>query len=172
MKRFISLTIILIQTFTLNANEAVSSAPTSVHSASQMITFVPPTGWRQVDKSKLTPNVLAMVVGKGSREFPPSINLAVHRESGTLKEFLRFVKQVNEADGIEWKDLGLIRTQSGDAALSQLDARTEWGVVREMQVILIHENDAYILTAASLKDEFSKFYKEFFASLRSLKLTK
>lgn len=138
----------------------------------ESLTFIPPSGWKMVDKSKLTPSVLAMVLGTSDTNFPPSINLAFQNESGTLKQFLKFVKQINEADGIEWKDLGTIRTQAGDASLSQLDLKTEWGVVREMQVIYVKDDVAYILTAAALKDEFPKFYKDFFASLRSLKVEK
>ncbi len=164
-------TLIIITLLLANCGSLVADT-TNIHceKSVETLTFSPPKGWRQVDQKKLTPSILAMVVGKGSHEFPPSINLAVHEESGSLKEFLQFVKNVNLADGIQWKDLGPIRTQAGDASLSQLDAQTEWGTIREMQVIYIHENNAYILTAASLKDEFPKFYKEFFASLRSLKI--
>lgn len=138
----------------------------------ESLTFVPPAGWQMVDKSKLTPSVLAMVVGKGSTDFPPSINLAFQTEAGSLKQFLKFVKKINDADGIEWKDLGPIRTQAGEASLSQLEMKTEWGLVKEMQVIYVKDDVAYILTAAALKEEFPKFYKEFFASLRSLKVQK
>lgn len=143
-------------------------ADSTTNETSSLISFTPPEGWRMVDESKLSPSVLAMVVGSGSKEFPPSLNLGVHHNSGSLKEFLRFVKQVNQADGIIWTDLGIIRTQAGDASLSQLDTRTEWGMVREMQVIFVQDDNAYILTAAALREEFPKFYKQFFASLRSL----
>lgn len=166
MKMLLIFTLLILN----NSFAFAEKMSTEKEKSRQTLTFSPPKGWRQADPGKLTPNILAMVVGKGSHEFPPSINLAIHQESGSLKEFLRFVKKVNQADGIQWKDLGPLRTQAGEASLSQLDAKTEWGTIREMQVIYIHENNAYILTAASLKDEFPKFYKEFFASLRSLKI--
>jgi hypothetical protein len=136
------------------------------------VIFTPPKDWQLVDKSKLPKSIMAMVVGKGKTNFPPSINLGLHQESGTLKEFLKYVKEVNDSDGIEWKDLGTIRTQAGDASLSQLDTSTEWGTIREMQVIFVKDDVAYILTAAALKDEFSTFYREFFNSMKSLKVNK
>lgn len=174
MKKLLMLSALLLNYSMLDAVEENVNQPSTKTAQSEIsnITFTPPPGWRQVEKNTLTPSILAMVVGKGEHELPPSINLAFQNESGTLKQFLRFVKDVNQADGIEWKDLGQIRTLAGEASLSQLDIRTEWGIIREMQVIYVKDNTAYILTAGALKDEFPKFYKEFFASLRSLNITK
>lgn len=173
MKKLLMLLVLIMNCYPLNGTEEKTN-PEPTQAADEKvnnITFTPPTGWRQVDKNTLSPSILAMVVGKGSHELPPSINLAFQNESGTLKQFLRFVKEVNQADGVEWKDLGQIKTLAGNASLSQLEIRTEWGVIQEMQVIYVKDNTAYILTAGALKDEFPKFYKDFFASLRSLNIT-
>lgn len=132
--------------------------------------FVPPEGWRFAESSALPKNILLMVVGQGGREFPPSINLATDNYKGSLKEYLKVVKSINDAHGDEWKDLGTIRTEAGEASLSQLDTKMNWGSVRMMQVILLKEGTVYILTAAALKDEFPKFYKDFFKSMRSLQI--
>lgn len=140
--------------------------------AEEAVTFVPPKGWNMAEEKDLPANVKAMVVGKGSKEFPPSINLAVESYTGTHKEYLKIVKGINEAGKREWKDLGTIRTNAGDASLSQVDEKGEWGTVRMMHVILVKDGNVYILTAASLKDEFSRFYKDFFAAMRSLSIQK
>lgn len=132
--------------------------------------FVPPEGWRFADAQSLPKGVLLMVVGQGQREFPPSINLGVDRYQGSLKDYLKVVKAINDAHGDEWKDLGSIHTEAGDASLSQLDTKMTWGDVRMMQVILIKKDTVYILTAAALKEEFPKFYKDFFRSMRSLSI--
>jgi len=147
---------------------SLTSTPTDPDS----IIFTPPEGWHLAENTALPPSVKVMVVGKGEREFPPSINLSVEPYSGTQKQYLKIVKSINDAKGAEWKDLGNIRTQAGNASLSQVDSKSEWGDIRMMHVILVKNKQTYILTAASLKDEFSKYYKDFFAAMRSLRFEK
>lgn len=134
--------------------------------------FTPPEGWRVAEAAQLPPHVKVMVVGKGNHVFAPSLNLTVEPFKGTLKQYLKIVKAINDSKGATWQDLGTIRTQAGNANLSQVDVKTEWGDSRMMHVILLKNNNVYILTAAALKDEFSQFYKEFFSSLRSLNINK
>jgi hypothetical protein len=136
---------------------------------SDAVIFTPPSGWHLADPKSLPPSVKVMVVGKGEREFPPSINLGTEKYSGTLKQYLKRIKEINDSQGAVWKDLGKIRTQAGEASLSQVDTQTQWGNVRMMHAILKKEDMVYILTAASLKEEFPKHYKYFFNSLRSLR---
>lgn len=134
------------------------------------VIFTPPQGWNVADKSKLPPSVLVMIVGKGAHEMPPSIHLTTEEYKGTLKEYMEIVKQINRSKGNDWKDLGTLNTEAGPASLSQADMKTEWGDVRMMHAILLRDGIVYNLTAASLKSEFSKFYKDFFQALRSLKI--
>lgn len=136
------------------------------------VTFQPPPNWRLAEPSALPPNVKVMVVGKGNSAFPPSLNLATDHFVGTLKEYLRIVKAKNEKWGDDFRDLGVIRTDAGDASLSQVDTKTKWGTERLMHVILVKNDHVYILTAAALKEEFPKYYKDFFNSFRSLKINK
>lgn len=131
--------------------------------------FTPPSGWRIADNKALPPSVKIMVVGKGEHEFPPSINLGTEQFNGTLKDYLKVIKTINDAQGATWKDLGLIRTEAGDASLSQLDTKTEWGDVRMMHVILVKNGTVYILTSAALQSEFPKFYKDFFNAMKSFR---
>jgi hypothetical protein len=136
------------------------------------VIFNPPDNWHLADPKALPPSVKIMVVGQSSTDFPPSINLGTEKYNGNLKEYLKMIKSINDAQGAEWKDLGTIRTQAGTASLSQVDAKTEWGEIRMMHVIFIRDNTAYILTAAALKNEFSQYYKDFFKSMRSLRFNK
>jgi len=146
-------------------------AETEAVSVQEEIQFTPPLNWRFTEKDKLPGSVKLMVVGKGEHEFPPSMNLGSEPFDGTLKDYLRTIKSINEARHAEYKDLGTIRTDAGNANLSQVDMHTEWGDVRMMHVILMHDGVAYILTAAALKDEFPTYYKDFFKSMTSLKIT-
>jgi hypothetical protein len=136
------------------------------------VLFNPPQGWGIADPKMLPPSVKIMVVGKGSGEFPPSMHMVVEPWKGTLKEYLKKVKAINEARKDEWKDLGKIRTQGGDASLSQVDSKSKWGEIREMHLILLHNEIIYILSAAALKEDFNKFYKDFFTAFRSFRINK
>lgn len=134
------------------------------------VIFIPPEGWRPALPKSLPPNTRAMVVGQGESKVPPSINLSTEEFSGSVKDYLKIIKDINHARKSEWKDLGRIRTQAGDASLSQTDSVTEWGAMRMMHVILLKNGIIHILTAAALKSEFPKYYKVFFESLRSLRI--
>lgn len=130
--------------------------------------FTPPPGWKNADCASLPKQVELMVVGKGAGDFPPSISLATEVYSGTLKQYLKRVKELNASKGFEWKDLGNIKTQAGNVSLSQTDSQSQWGNIRMMHVMLKKDDTIFILTAAALKEEFPKFYKEIFTSLRSI----
>lgn len=172
---FYLLSVLSIAAPTVATLNAVDKAPDGVENFSSSeepgaVLFTPPAGWRFADQKLKYVHV--MVVGKGDHDFPPSINLGTENYKGTLKEYLKIVKDINDKQGALWKDLGAIRTEAGEASLSQVDIKTNWGEVREMHVILLKNEKVYILTAAALKEEFPKFYKEFFQSLRSLRINK
>jgi hypothetical protein len=136
--------------------------------AAAYILFTPPAGWRAADAKMLPPSVKAMAIGKGAAEYPPSINLGTETYQGTLKQYLNRIKEINRAQGIEWKDLGALQTAAGKGSLSQIDKKTEWGEVRMMHFIMSHEGVVYIMTAAALKEEFPRFYNDFFSAFQSL----
>lgn len=136
----------------------------------EFVLFTPPAGWRLADANSLPAHVRVMIVGAGPSSFPPSMNLSSEPFTGSLKQYLKTVKNLNSAQGYEWKDLGTIKTEAGNASLSQVDTKSQWGDVRLMHVIMIHHGHVYILTASALKDEFSIFYKDFFAAMRSLRV--
>lgn len=136
------------------------------------VMFTPPPGWRLAEKSTLPKHVLAMVVGKGAKEYPPSMNLGYDPYKGSIKDYMKLIKEINASQGCELKDLGTIQTAAGVATLSQFDEKTSWGEVRQMHAILLKDGIAYILTASALKEEFSKFYQEFFKSMQTLNFVK
>ncbi len=136
------------------------------------VMFTPPQGWRYADPSQLSKAVKIMVVGTGSTHFPPSINLATEKFAGSLKDYIKIIKVINEKDGSVWKDLGTIKTSAGVGSLSQVDLKNQWGEVREMHVVLKKRDTIYILTSAAIREDFSKYYKDFFEAMRSLKINK
>ena len=136
------------------------------------VVFTPPPGWKMANSNQLPGSVQFMVVGKGQGDVPPSMNLATEPYSGTLKQYLKIVKSINDSKGAEWKDLGSIRTDAGNANLSQVDKKTQWGEMRMMHAILLKNHTIYIVTAAAPKEEFARYYKDFFQSIRSLRINK
>lgn len=132
------------------------------------VRLVPPPGWQMADTKTLPKNVRLMVVGKGKGQFPPSINLATENYNGTLKDYLKLVKSINAAKGVEWKDLGKIQTEAGEGSLSQIDTKLQWGDVKMLHTILVRKGVVYIVTVAALKEEFPSLYQPFFNSMRSL----
>lgn len=136
------------------------------------VMFTPPEGWDMADPRALPKSVKLMVVGKGQKQYPPSINLSVEKYDGTLKQYLKLIKGINESQGAEWKDLGSIKTLAGEASLSQIDTRSEWGDIRMMHVIFPYQGNMYIMTSAAPKEDFSKFYKDFFKAMKSLRINK
>jgi hypothetical protein len=166
-----------ILTHSIEGQQLPSSPSQTKPSAEQesdpgIVSFTPPTGWMLIDPSKLPKRVKTMVVGKAPSSYAPSLNLSTEPYKGTLKQYLKVVKSLNDAKGYDWKDLGTIQTLSGTASLSQVDTKAQGGIVRLMHVILVKNGNVYILTAAALKDEFATFYKDFFDAMRSLKVAK
>lgn len=158
----------LFSLFILIAHLAV--ADESLQSTENIL-FTPPSGWRNADNNALPKHVHLMIVGTGAQQFPPSITLASEPYQGSVKDYLKVVKKLSTSKGNQWKDLGNIRTEAGNASLSQTDSPSQWGSVRMMHVILKKDDTVYILTAAALKKEFPAFYKEIFAALRSVKFS-
>lgn len=171
MKKIILAFALVLAAFNYAA-EPIKSKEQPLDPEESVVLFTPPMGWHMADPSELPPHIRIMVLGKGPSTVRPSLSLNIHSYDGTLKQYLKMVKATNEAQGYEWKDLGTIRTEAGNASLSQFDQKNPHGVIRLMQVILIKNKMAYVLTASSLADEFSLFYKDFFAAMRSLRVTK
>jgi len=137
----------------------------------EMVTFVPPEGWKSVDAKLLSPNVKALVIGQAGT-YPPSINLATENYSGTFKEYLKIVRSIGERKGTNWRDLGAFKTNAGEGRLTQLDTKSEWGDTRMINLILLKDGTVYILTAAALKSDFAAYYQVFFDTLRSLQINR
>jgi hypothetical protein len=134
--------------------------------------FIPPPGWDLADPARLSPRVKVGFLGQSSKGLLPSVNLATEKVSISLKEYIAAVKTIHEADpSTKWRDLGAYKTPFGEGRLTEVETKIGCGIARRMQLIVIHENVAYILTVGALKEEFSKHYKTFEAVFRSLCIT-
>lgn len=135
--------------------------------------FSPPKAWKLVtQKNKEHSRVKIGFVGEATRGFSPSINVATEEIGDTtLTEYLKAAKAIYEkTPHNRWRQLGKIQTASGESTLTEIDTRTEWGDVRLMQMIFIKDRKAYIMTAASLREDFGQHLKEFQTAFQSLSL--
>jgi hypothetical protein len=134
--------------------------------------FIPPKGWDLADQTKLSPRVKICFIGKSSSNLLPSVNLATEEVDITLKAYVDIVKKDCESDpNCVWRDLGKYNTLLGEGRLTEREVKTPWGVSRQVQLIVIKDQRAYILTAGALKEEFSRHYQDFEGVLRSLIIT-
>ena len=135
--------------------------------------FVPPTKWQVVDPEALSKRVKIGFVCHSNKSFPPSINLALEKIDITQAEYIQIVKKLHQADASnQWRDLGFLKTQSGNAHLGQLDTKNHWNQLKMLQSILVKDGYAFIMTGVARKKDFTKFQDEFLKMFRSLTVTK
>ena len=133
--------------------------------------FTPPAGWEIAQLKNPSPYVKIGFVGKPSGEFRPSINLATEETDAPLKEYLQAVKELQTADPkTQWRDLGKFSMQSGTGRLIEISSPSPFGEMKILQAIFVSQGKAYILTAASLKEDLPKLQNELLKSFQSLNL--
>ena len=135
--------------------------------------FIPPQDWQCADPKNLSSHVQVGFFGKGQTNFHPSLNLAIEEiDNVTMKEYLKAVKNLHESDHkTTWRDLGKFQTKAGPANLTEITTKNNWGEIRMLQLILIAEKKAYIITGAMLKEEFAEFRDPIVKAFRTLTLT-
>ncbi len=134
--------------------------------------FIPPEHWDIADPKTLSPKVKMAFLKNSGKGFCPSINLAIEETDVSLTDYLKAVKAIHEQDrNNHWRPLGKVRTAAGLAQLTEIDSTTEWGPIRILQMILIKDKHAYVLTAAALKEEMSNYYQDIQSAFRSFTLS-
>ena len=135
--------------------------------------FTPPSGWLQVPSKELPKDIKILVKAPNLNTLPPSLNLTTEEFSDSISDYLVHVKELHKSKGYsDWKDLGTVKTEAGQAHLTLFEVPTEWGKAKLMQVFLKKDNLMFVLTATSLEKDFPKFYQDFFKSIRSLNILK
>ncbi|MES2345646.1 MAG: hypothetical protein V4494_06905 [Chlamydiota bacterium] len=135
--------------------------------------FSPPKGWEIATPDKDAAHVKLGFIGPNKSGFAPSLNLAVENVGDlSTNEYIKAVKEIHERiPQNRFRQLGKIRTLSGESSLTEIDSKTEWGDVRLMQMIFLKDKIAYIVTAAALKEEFGALTKDFQKAFQSFIVT-
>lgn len=137
--------------------------------ASETCFFIPPEGWERANPKIHAPRVRICFFEKTSAGIIPTINLATEAVNVSLEAYMEEVRKIHSADpNSRWRDLGKFKSLLGEGRLSELETPTESGMARMMQLVVIKEEVAYILTASAAKEKFSKYYQTFDKVLRSL----
>lgn len=131
--------------------------------------FIPPKDWAIANPEALAPRVQICFLGKSSKGLAPSINLATEPVEVSLETYVEEVRKIHVSDpNARWRDLGKYKARLGEGRLTELETTTEYGTARMVQLIVVKDGVAYILTASALKEEFSSYYRTFDQVLSSL----
>lgn len=135
--------------------------------------FTPPSDWECADPTHLSPHVEVGFFGKGENSFHPSLNLATEEVGNlTLKEYLKAVQEIHESDrNSQWRDLGKFKTAAGIGELTEITTANLWGQIRMLQLVLVANGTAYVLTGAMPKEEFAAIRKTIVEAFRSFTFT-
>jgi hypothetical protein len=134
----------------------------------------PPKGWECIqDSSQLPLKIKVIYIGKGTagKSFTPSINVANEITSLPIGEYVNMAKTYHEKEGgSRCLHLGKVKTLAGEAEMFQIDRPSQWGAIRFLQAILIVHEQAYVVTATCLKEDFSSLSAIFFKAIQSFQL--
>ena len=135
--------------------------------------MTPPKGWLISDPTLFEEGVKIGFVQSQRKIFTPAISLSLEKIRDTaLKDYLKVVRKLHETNPRNrYHELGYLETKSGKAHLSQIDMTNQWGDIRILQAIILHDGYAVIQTATALKKDFAKVQDNFLESFRSLTLS-
>lgn len=140
--------------------------------AAAICIFQPPSDWEIAQLKTPSPYVQIGFLGKGSSEFRPTLNFATEDVDGSLKEYVKAVKEIHLLEPqVKWRDLGKFATKAGEGRLTEISKPSPYGEMKVLQAIIVKDSKAYILTAAVLKQDFPKFQTQILDAFHSLDLT-
>lgn len=132
--------------------------------------FLPPKDWILLDPNELPDSIVMIATKRVGLSVPPTLNLAQEPFSGDLEDYMRIIHEINKKNGYVWARLGRLHTDAGPAQLSRREIPTEWGAVRQLHMVCIHKGQAYIITATTLSQDFTRYAKEISESMRSFRV--
>ena len=133
--------------------------------------FIPPSNWRLADPKKLSPMVEMCFLGKGKTSFYPSVNIATEAIDISGKEYISIVVKMHKDDpNIEFRTLGKIKTKAAVADLFELTTKTSFGTVKMLQMIVVKDNNAYVLTGSMHIDEFKTLSRSILKAFQSFQI--
>lgn len=134
--------------------------------------FTPPGDWLIADPSTYAPSVSICFIHKKKGPTPPSINLAIEENVPSLNEYAQAVRAIHESNPKNrWRKLMSLPTQGPTGLLTEIDTDKGGKPMRLLQLLIVHNNTAYTLTAAALSAEMNQHYDAFLKTFKSFTIT-
>lgn len=131
--------------------------------------FHPPKDWLIADPTNLPKEVKIAFIQSERKMITPSINLTLEKVEVPIETYIKEVKKIHQVDRLtQCRELGILKTNSGNAYLLEITMKKEWGDVRILQSILIQDGYAHLMTGLSLKKDFMKYHELFLSTFKSL----
>jgi len=130
----------------------------------------PPKGWLFTDPSKYEDGVKVVFIASDKKMFTPSLTLTVeHVGNASIAQYIKALEKIYRRD--DFQELGTFKTSTGTAHLFQIDRKNQWGNIRILQAITLHEGFALIQTGACLRKEFLEVHETYLNAFKSLRTT-
>ena len=134
--------------------------------------FHPPEGWQIADPKTYAPSVRIAFLLPRKGGFTPSLNLAEEEGVMDLDDYAEAVRKIHSSDPKNrWRKLGSLQTRSGKALLTEIETQSNTRPIRLLQLLFLHEQSAYILTAAAPREEMGSLGKTFLNAFKSFTIT-
>ncbi len=133
--------------------------------------FIPPKDWVLSNPKTYTKYIKVAFSKNQKAIYRPTINLSIQQTDLSLDEYSAEAKKIHEKEpNTTYKILDKIDLKSGQATLSEIFKNTHSIDYKILQMILIKDKVAYILTAACKKEEITTYYPIFLESFKSFEL--
>ncbi|NGX34472.1 MAG: hypothetical protein K1060chlam1_00825 [Candidatus Anoxychlamydiales bacterium] len=134
--------------------------------------FIPPKDWVIINPKTYTPYMKAAFTKNEKAICRPTMNFSIQETDFTLDEYTNEAKRAHEIDpNITYTILGNIDFKESKATLSEVSKTANSIDYKILQLILVKEKNAYILTAACKKEDRIDYYPIFINSFKSFELT-
>ncbi|MBI5274374.1 MAG: hypothetical protein HY860_04905 [Chlamydiales bacterium] len=141
------------------------------HLLGQEPSIVVPDAFMEVVRKGSNSSIVKNYLYKDKTGFSPSINIAVEKTTLSAFQYMKEVKgNYNNKAGYSMTEFPMLKTGSGKAYLLQIDKKQTFGDIRILQMILLQQETAYIITACALKKEFPQIEKDFLKTFSSFTL--
>lgn len=133
--------------------------------------FIPPKDWALTNPKAYTKYIKVAFTKNDKSICRPSINLSIQETDLSLDEYTQEAKKAHEIDnGVTYKILGNMFLKDGKATLSEVVKTIHSIDYKILQMILVKDKVAYILTAACKKEDVINYYPIFIDSFKSFEL--
>ncbi|NGX55815.1 MAG: hypothetical protein K1060chlam5_00042 [Candidatus Anoxychlamydiales bacterium] len=134
--------------------------------------FIEPKDYQIVNPNAYTKHVKIGFIKKSLSSFSNSINLATQETSLNIDEYSKEVERtINQDENSKWSKIGFFKTKNYSVYLAKIEKLTKFGNVQMLQMYYIENNFAYVITAASLKENFLKNLKIFKEVIESFEIS-